>query len=151
MALGVVIIVLFTLYLSACLAVGMGPAGSLASFHPTFGCGERRFSQSPSDVAAAYRQAASTTPGMAVADEAGSPPTLLVDSRPTSRILDGNFGMAIRFRFEPIDGGTLVRTEARSKVRFALSNHHAALKHVERTVRERAKRGGIHEVLVAGW
>jgi hypothetical protein len=151
MAVAIVIIAVLTLYVGACLAIGMGPVGSLASFRPGFACNERRFSQSPSHVAAAYRAAATSTPGMAVADEAGAPPTLLVDSRPTTRVLDGNFGMAIRFRFESIGEGTLVRTEARSKVWFAFSNHHAALSHVERAVRERAKQRGLEEVLVARW
>lgn len=146
----VIVLGVVVAYAGICLAMGFAPAGSLESFRGERGCPDRHFHHAPGQVAAAYRSAASATPGMSIADEASAgPPTLLVDSRPTSRILGGDFGMVVRFRFELSEGGTVVRTDSRSKVRFALTNHDAALRHVERAVRERAKGIGLQESLVA--
>lgn len=149
MLIGVILIVVAIVYIVACLVVGFGPPGTLASFHASVPGPDRRFVHPPAQVASAYRAAAAATAGMSIADESTNPTTLLIDSRPTSRILGGDFGMVVRFCFEFSNGTTVVSTDARSKVPFALVNHEAALVHVERAVRQRAKSSGLDEQIVA--
>ena len=57
--------------------------------------------------------------------------------------------MVLRMTFEAAGGGTAVHIESQNKVRFGLCNHRAALVHVERSVRQRAKTAGLDE-LIAG-
>jgi hypothetical protein len=142
---GVLIPVAAVGYVLACLATGFGPAGELSGFEANNLPLHRRFRQPVDQVVAAYRAAVPATPGMRLAQE--RPGQMLVDMRPSSRVLGGNFGLVIRLHFQPDGTGTRVHAESRSKVPFAWSNHHAAFEHAERAVRTRAKRAGLDEIL----
>jgi hypothetical protein len=144
---GVLLVAVVATYLAACLIAGYGRPPSLDGFSADSDPLVRHFASSPSAVAAAFRVAAQTTAGMRLAEERRG--VMLVDSRPTSRVLGGNFGMAIRIRFVEDDADrTEVTAEAMNKVRFALSvNHEAAFVHAERALRMAAKRSGLRELL----
>lgn len=131
----------------ACLVatvIGHSPAGDLAGFITDTRTRTRCFVDAPAAVLAAYSSAAGATPGMRVVDRDRD--SLLLDLRPTARILDGNFGMAIRVTARPDGERTTVHTEANHKVRWALCNDDAALRSAEMALRARAKRAGIREV-----
>jgi hypothetical protein len=142
---GVLIVVAAVGYLMACLAAGFGPAGDLSSFESDNPSLERRFRQPFDQVVAAYRAAIPATPGMRFVEE--QPGQMLVDMRPSSRVLGGNFGLVIRVQFQRDGIGTRVHAESRNKVPFAWSNHHAAFEHAERALRTRAKWAGLDELL----
>jgi hypothetical protein len=142
---GVLIVVAAAGYLLACLAAGFGPAGDLSSFEADNPPLDRRFRQPFDRVMAAYRAAIPVTPGMRFVEE--QPGQMLVDMRPSSRVLGGNFGLVMRLGFELDGTGTRVHAESRNKVPFSWSNHHAAFEHAERALRTRAKRAGLDEVL----
>lgn len=135
-------------YFVVCTVIGFAPATDrLAAFDPEVGPTVRAFDQSPDEVLKAYHSAASRTPGMVVRESAGD--SLLIDLRPTIRIMDGNFGLAIRVRAAPVNTGTRVTTDARNKVRLALlANHSAALIHAERALRMNAKRQTLTEIVL---
>lgn len=142
---GVLLFLALGVYVGACLLKGFGPVRPLGEFE-----GEqqvtRRFGQASDVVRAAYTRAAQGTPGMSVVEEGAT--AILIDLRPTSRIMSGNFGLAIRVTFEGANGGgSLARAEAANKVPFALANHQAAFVHAESALRMRAKRSGIDERL----
>ena len=136
---------LAAIFTIVCCAVGFMPAGTLGSFEPGMRGEARRFFQSPEIVVDAYRRGVRRTPGMRVVEE--GPNEMLVDLRPTARILDGNFGIVFRLCFAPDGSGTVVTTQGRDKVPWSLSNHHAAFRHAETALRMNAKRHGIEEVL----
>lgn len=134
-------------YLAVCLRKGFGPPPPDDEFVPEQSF-VREFRNAPTPVLAAYRRAVDGTPGMSVVDATGDR-AILVDLRPTMRILGGNFGLLIRFSFTGTDYGCRVTTAAMNKVPFAIFvNHAAALTHAEREVRMRAKRFGLSEELV---
>lgn len=130
---------------TVCCAIGFMPAGTLDTFAPEVTGSQRRFFQSPDAVASAYRLGVRRTPGMRLVEEGTR--SMLVDLRPTARILDGNFGIVFRVEFVPDGGGTMVSTEARNKVPWSFTNHGAAFRHAETALRMNAKRHGIEEVL----
>jgi len=133
-------------YLGACVLAGFGAAAPLARFSADGPPLTRRFGDPVPTVMAAYLAAAAATPGMRVAETARD--VLLVDSRPTPRVLGGNFGMVIRVRFTSDGDGCTAWAEAMNKVRFAiLANHDAAFVHAERALRTAAKAHGLREVL----
>lgn len=145
----ILILSLAVAYALACMAAGFGPAGDLAGFRPDGLRLDRRFRQAPDVVRAAYVAAAGRTPGMRLVEERDD--QLLVDLRPTSRILDGNFGLVIRLSIAPDGAGTVVRGEARRKVPFAfLANDHAAFEHAERALRQRAKSSTVLDEVIPG-
>lgn len=73
---------------------------------------------------------------------------MLVNMRPTSRVLVGNFRLVIRLRFRHDGTATTVDMDARNKVPFAWSDHHDAFTHAERALRARAKqRARLDEIL----
>ena len=133
-------------YLGACLLAGFGTPAPLARFSADGPALTRRFADPVTQVMGAYLTAAAATPGMRVADTGSD--VLLVDSRPTSRVLGGNFGMVIRVRFAADGAGCTARAEAMNKVPFALFvRHDAAFVHAERALRMAAKSHGLQEVL----
>lgn len=133
-------------YLAACIVAGFAPAGTLREFEPHNQHLVRRYTQPVDRVTSAYRSAVSSTPGMRQVDEADG--EVLLDLRPTSRVIGGNFGLVIRIRFERDGSGTRVVAESRNKVPFAISvNDQAAFEHAERALRMRAKRSGLDEVI----
>lgn len=143
---GAAIVVGVAGYILACLVVGFGPAGDLAGFEPDNPPLRRSFRQPVDRVVAAYRSAVPATPGMRLAGERAG--EMLVDMRPTSRVLGGNFGLVIRLRFRHDGTATTVDVHSRNKVPFAWSDHHDAFAHAERALRTRAKqRAGLDEVL----
>lgn len=147
---GIAVLALIAGYVAACLVAGFGTPPPLARFSPGGTAVTRRFADPLASVVAAYRDAVRATPGMRVVDARDD--VLLVDSRPTPRVLDGNFGMVLRFRFARGEGedGCSATADSMNKVPFAiLVNHEAAFLHAERAVRMTAKRRGLREV-VAG-
>jgi hypothetical protein len=133
-------------YLGACVLAGFAAPLPLASFSADGRALTRQFADPVLSVMAAYLAAAEATPGMRVAETGHD--VLLVDSRPTSRVLGGNFGMVIRVQFAPDADGCTARAEAMNKVPFAvLANHDAAFVHAERALRMAAKAHGLREVV----
>jgi len=144
--LGALVVLAVGVYLVACLLAGFGPAGDLSGFEPDNAPMRRSFRQPTDTVVAAYRAAVSMTPGMRLAAEGRH--ELLVDLRPTSRVIGGNFGLVIRLRFRSEGASTCVEADARNKAPFAFSNHGAAFEHAERALRTRAKRhASLDEIL----
>jgi hypothetical protein len=144
-AVWIVVMGLTLVWCGACVVAGFAPAGSLQDFRPDSEPILRAFHQSADDVRTAYRAAVGRTPGMRVADEGDG--VLLLDSRPTSRILGGNFGMVMSVGFAPAGSGTTVVVQARNKVPWSFTNHDAALRHAEMALRMNAKAGGLVEVV----
>lgn len=126
-------------------AMGMAPAGDLGSFRSDGHIDRRRFVQPPESVLDAYSAGADRTPGMRCVERGRT--DVLVDLRPTARILGGNFGMAVRVRAQQVPGGTEVTTEARNKVAWSWSDHSDAFRQAETALRMNAKRCGIEEVV----
>jgi hypothetical protein len=123
--------------------LGFRPVPGLADFHPDRVAAPRYFANPPEQVRAAYLAAATRTPGMRIADQ--GPRMLYLDSRPTARILAGNFGVALRAQFVEQGPGTVVHLEAQAKVWGP--TRPATLLELERSLRMRAKDGGITEVI----
>lgn len=144
----VVFLVVAILYAGACTVAGfVRPTDRLQTFQPAIGSITRTFRQDVEAVRSAYQQAIGRTPGMRLHE--GSADSLLIDLRPTSRIMSENFGMVIRLRLAPENSsGTRVVIDARRKVRFAFGmNTGGALQHAERQLRMNAKTFGIEEFL----
>lgn len=142
------VIVAVVVYVGVCAMAGMGRfGGSLAAFPGGIGPIERRFASSAAATLDAYREASARTPGMSMVEQHAD--ALLLDLRPTSRILGGSFGLGIRVVVRPSEsGGSTVRVDATKKVGFALGTADgAALVHAERALRMNAKRAGISEVI----
>lgn len=133
-------------YAAVCAVMGFSSPGSVESFVPVLRAPDRRFRQAPDAVISAYRAGANKTPGMVVADEEGS--TLLLDMRPSSRVMNGNFGLVLRIQIQAEGSGSRIVTDARQKVSIAwFANHQAALREAERTLRMNAKGlAGLDEV-----
>jgi hypothetical protein len=133
-------------YLLVCVATGFGPPGDLAGFSADNTPRRRRFRQPLPQVMASYRTAVSATPGMRLVEERRD--EMLVDMRPSTRVLGGNFGLVIRLRFRPDGESTRIDADSRNKVPFAWGvNHDAAFVHAESALRTRAKRSGLRELL----
>lgn len=143
----VLVLVVALGYCGVCVLAGFGPPGTLGEFKPDQGAHERRFRQPAAVVADGYRAGAAATPGMRLIEEHGH--EVLIDLRPTSRVLGGNFGLVLRLRYLEDEGGTRVVAESRNKVPFAWGmNHGAALRQAESALRMRAKRvGGLSEIV----
>jgi hypothetical protein len=141
----IVILGIVLLYAGVCAVAGFRPVGPLDAFQPATHPDERRFRDHPANVFEAYRAAVARTPGMVLADRRSD--TLYIDLRPTSRIMDGNFGLAIRVVVAADQDGATVRIDWSKKVPFSLSNDGAAFAHAERALRMNAKALGIDEVL----
>lgn len=124
--------------------IGFSPAGELVDFSCDSRTRSRQFAEPAVAVLAAYSAAAGRTPGMRVVDQDAH--SVLVDLRPTVRIMDGNFGMAIRVTAHPEGGATQVHTEARHKVPWAGRDHNAALRSAEAALRKNAKLAGLREL-----
>jgi hypothetical protein len=141
------IVIAGILYSAACTMQGLALTNErLATFVPDLSTTTRRFGQPPSTVWAAYEQAVRKTPGMSLRETGAD--SMLVDLRPTTRILGGNFGLAIRLRFADTGGGTEVRADAKNKVSMAVANHEAALRQAERALRMNAKKlHQLHELI----
>jgi hypothetical protein len=141
------IVAIVALAYAFCLVQGMAAVSPQDGFTPEVGEIHRRFEDSPPAVLAAYQAGLRRTPGMKLIRSTDD--TVLVDLRPTSRILGGNFGMVIRARFTADASGTRVSVDARRKAALAVfSNHRAALQHAERTWRMKAKASPITEIVV---
>lgn len=141
----VIVVVVAAVYSSACCVAGFAPAGSLAGFRSHDSSTVRRFFQPADVVMAAFRDGIRRTPGARLVEEHDH--QMLVDLRPTVRVLDGNFGMVFRVTFESDGTQTVVRMEAKNKVPWSWSHHDAAFRHTETALRMNAKRHGIEEVV----
>lgn len=128
-----------------CAVAGFGPVGTLDDFVGDGRVITRSFDEPVASVMAAYRAGVDRTAGMSLVEERDG--LMLVDLRPTVRILGGNFGMALRLSFQPDGTGSVVVMEARNKVRWTWSNHEAALLHAERELRMNSKRVGLVEAV----
>lgn len=146
----VLILVAAAIYVLACMAVGLTPyGGTLSTFCGSIGPLQRRFNEPPDSVVSAYRSAISATPGMTLIEDDGQA-GLLVDMRPTIRVLGGIYGLAIRVRAASDGNQTTVVVDGSPKVSFALTGDHqnlAALVHAERAIRMKAKKAGIAELV----
>ncbi len=93
---------------------------------------------------AAYLAAAARTPGLAVVEQ--GPRLLYLDSRPTARVLAGDFGVALLVRFaDQNGGGAVVTVDAQAKL--WAPTRAATLTELERALRMRAKTTGITELV----
>lgn len=124
-------------------ALGFAPVKPLTQFRGDRAAPPRRFHDDVDRVLAAYAGAAGAVPGMRLAERNGR--ALLIDSRPTARILAGNFGVALRVTAVPAETGTDVRVEAQNKTVGRPS--HATLVELERALRMAAKARGLIEVV----
>lgn len=147
MIFGVVILAMALLYGTVCTIAGFtANPGSLANFRSEMDDqATRRFRESVPAVQQAYANAVKRVPGMRLVDESAG--ALLIDLRPTSRILGGNFGLVIRAEFAPYADQTEVRISARSKLSWAIANHRSALRTAETALRMRAKESGIEQLI----
>jgi hypothetical protein len=142
----IVVLGIVLVYMGVCAVAGFRPVGTLDSFEPAVEPELRRFRDHPAKVYEAFAAAVARTPGMLLADR--RPDTLYVDLRPTTRIMDGNFGLAIRLVVAAAEGGgATVRVDWSKKVAFSFSNDSAAFSHAERALRMNAKAFGLDEVL----
>ena len=121
---------------------GFSPVRPLGQFQPDCAAPSRRFADPPERVVTAYAAGAARVPGMKVAERQDR--ILLLDSRPTARIIGGDFGVAIRLTVMPADSGSVVTAEAQNKTmgRTKLST----ITELERELRMAAKRAGITEL-----
>lgn len=146
-----VLLLALVVYLGICTVAGFGPPGPLHRFEADAGPLVRYFSGPTGAVVSAYRTATVGTAGMVVAEEAHN--VILIDARPTLRIIDGNFGMLLRLQFTDQGGDAevcRVTVEMMKKVPFAMaSSNGSAFRQAERALRMNAKRHGIHEMLTA--
>lgn len=132
-------------FCTACCVAGFGPPGTLETFQAHGRTTPRRFAQPVDQVVAAYKDGVRRTPGMRVVDESGS--TLLVDARPSARVLSGNFGMVLRIDVIPDGSHSAVSTAVSNKVPWSLTNHEGALVQAESVLRMNAKRSSIDELV----
>jgi hypothetical protein len=140
----VILIIVFAAALSLGLtALGFRPAPGLAEFRPDCAAMPRYFADRPDRVRAAYFAAATRTPGMRVVEQ--RPWLIYLDSRPTSRVLAGNFGVALLARFVEQGAGTVVHLDAQAKA--LRPTRPATLLELERALRMRAKDNGITELI----
>lgn len=125
-------------------AAGFRPAPRLAEFRPDRSATPRVFADTADHVRAAYLAAAARTPGMAIVEQ--GPRLLYLDSRPTARVLAGNFGVALLVRFaDQSGGGAVVTVDAQAKL--WAPTRPATLTELERALRMRAKTTGITELV----
>ena len=125
-------------------AAGFRPAPRLAEFCPDRTATPRVFVDTADHVHAAYLAAAARTPGMVIAEQ--GPRLLYLDSRPTARVLAGDFGVALLVRFaDQTTGGTVVTVDAQAKM--WAPTRAATLTELERALRMRAKTTGITELI----
>lgn len=147
MIIGILIVGAIAVYIAACVLTGLAPTNTrLAGFTPQIGPINREYAQPADAVLRSYAEAARRTPGMSVVETTND--TVLIDLRPTTRIIGGNFGLAIRVRAEATAANIRVVVDARRKVAIAVfSNDHAALVQAERRLRMNAKQHGLTELV----
>lgn len=126
---------------------GLAPSGArLASYVPKWAVHDRFYSNSQSEVVERIREAVRKSPAMKVSDEANG--ALLIDCKPTVRILGGGFGLIVRLSTTQMANGTIVSCDSTKKVKFAVPlSPNNALREVERTIRKKAKAEGLIEVI----
>lgn len=157
----VLILVLVALlgYAGACTLSGLQPSAvRLTSFvpDPAFGTLSRRFTGSVSDVHRAFTNAVLNAPGMSVIDQ--DQHRLLIDSKPSVLVMDGNYGVIICLEFFTSaghegdeEGGrwTEVTVRAAPKVGWAIATRQrASLIEIERNLRMTAKQRGLLSEIV---
>jgi hypothetical protein len=121
--------------------MGFQPPKPISEFRADRTTQPRFFADPAEQVAGAYREAVTRTPGMHIAEF--GPRALYIDSRPTARILSGDFGVVLLVRFDDRDGGTFVHTAVQNKGWG--STKVSTLRELERALRMRAKAHGIRE------
>jgi hypothetical protein len=140
------VLLVLAAYLLACVVTGFGSPGNLSGFTAENTPLRHRYRQPVQQVKTSYRRAVSITPGMRLVEEDSD--EMLVDTRPSTRVLGGNFGLVIRLRFRADGRTTRIEADSRNKVPFAWGvNHDAAFVHAERALRSRAKQAGLCEML----
>lgn len=134
-------------YMLVCTISGMQPVDiEIAEFLPDLGTSIRVFGDSPESVRSAYIEAASEVPGMSVIRRTDQ--SILIDMKPTTLVMDGSYGLLLLALFSRSESGTLVTLIGQKKVSFAWApRSHAAFVQAERTLRMRAKRTGINELV----
>lgn len=155
----IVVLVLLLLgllaYAGTCTVAGLQPSPvRLTSFmpDPAFGMLSRRFHGSAPEVRQAFAEAVRNAPGMSVIDEDGH--RLLVDSKPSVLVMDGNYGLLVGLDFTSPpgdDGGhwTEVTVRAAPKVSWAVATRRrASLIEIERNLRMTAKQRGLLSEIV---
>ena len=102
---------------------------------------EKSFAQDTSRVQAAYRAATRDTPGMSIAEEKDG--VFLIDSRPTMRLMSGDFGSVLRITVTSANPGSRLLMEYAPKTTSVLvRNHNSAFTEKERALRMKAKQLG---------
>ncbi len=151
----VLILVGVLVYAGACTVSGLQPSPMrLANFvpDPDFGRLSRRFHGATPDVRRAFTHAVRSAPGMSVIDE--DERRLLVDSKPSVLVMDGNYGLVVELDFASAPDGdtgdwTEMTVQAVPKVGWALATRQrASLIEIERSLRMSAKRCGLLSEIV---
>lgn len=127
---------------AALTVAGFSPTKPLGEFRADCSAPARQFADPPERVVEAYATAVARVPGMKVAERHER--VLLLDSRPTARIIGGDFGVAIRLTVVATDTGCTVLVEAQNKTLG--STKPSTLIELERTLRMAAKQAGITEL-----
>jgi hypothetical protein len=122
-------------------ALGFRPPQPLSQFRASRMAPVRYFQDPPELVQRAYANAVGRTPGMRLVHEQAG--LLYVDSRPTSRVLNGDFGVVLLARFVAHQRGTQVDLGAQAKV--GRTTRTTTLTELERAWRMRAKTAGVRE------
>lgn len=109
----------------------------------------RSFDNPSEQVVAAYRSAVTTAPGMHIVSDGGH--EFFVDSRPSVRIMNGDYGSVLHVRVEPTDhdrSTVYVGYRPKTGGSRASRNELAAFREKERVLRMKAKSvGGLREGL----
>jgi hypothetical protein len=136
------VLIVGSLGAAALTVAGFSPVKPLPQFRTDRSAPTHLFADSPQRVIDAYASAAASVAGMRLAERDDR--VLLIDSRPTARIIGGDFGVAIRVTVTAVDTGGAVTVEAQNKTvgRTRLST----VIELERALRMAAKQVGITEL-----
>jgi len=145
----VFVLIIFGLVALATLSTlaGLAPSGArLATYTPKWAVHDRFYNNSQAEVLEHIQTGVEKSPAMKVLDQ--SIGVVLIDARPTIRILGGGFGMIVRLTATEYSNGTVVSCDAAKKVKFAIPlSPNNALREIERVIRRNAKKEGLDEVI----
>lgn len=137
------VVAAFFVWVAAAFLAGMARPSADVTMKKPVVLQQRAFHAPKSQVIAAYQQGVQRCPGTSVIRE--TPEELLVDSKPSIRLLGGAYGLVIQFKFDDSGGDTTVSSEASKKVGWSPATSlevRRALVEIERRIRMAAKQAG---------